>query len=108
MTNTTPWRSARAERTDWRDQAACRRLDPDLFFPVSMSGASLPQIETARRVCERCPVLTACLRWAGFRYLGWHHRGGTARHAVRAGAPLNGPKRMVAGFTTARGRLGQR
>jgi WhiB family redox-sensing transcriptional regulator len=64
MTNTTPWRSARAERTDWRDQAACRRLDPDLFFPVSMSGASLPQIETARRVCERCPVLTACLRWA--------------------------------------------
>ena len=64
MTNTTPWRSARVERTDWRDQAACRRLDPDLFFPISTSGASLPQTETARRVCERCPVLTACLRWA--------------------------------------------
>jgi WhiB family redox-sensing transcriptional regulator len=64
MTNTTPWRSTRAERTDWRDQASCRRLDPDLFFPVSTSGASLLQIETARRVCERCPVLTACLRWA--------------------------------------------
>src|SRR5450755_2387310 len=47
---------------------ACpRRLPPpgpDLFFPVSTSGASLPQIETARRICERCPVLTACLRWA--------------------------------------------
>jgi WhiB family redox-sensing transcriptional regulator len=64
MTNTTPWRSTRAEGTGWRDHAACRHLDPDLFFPVSTSDASLPQIETARRVCERCPVLTACLRWA--------------------------------------------
>lgn len=64
MTTTTPCRTARAERTDWPDQAVCRRLDPDLFFPVSTSGASLPQIETARRVCDRCLVLTACLRWA--------------------------------------------
>jgi WhiB family redox-sensing transcriptional regulator len=64
MTKSTSWRSARAEHTDWRDQAACRRLDPDLFFPVGTSEASLPQIETARSVCERCPVLTACLRWA--------------------------------------------
>jgi WhiB family transcriptional regulator, redox-sensing transcriptional regulator len=64
MTNRTPWRSTKAERTGWRDRAACRRLDPELFFPVSASGESLPQIETARRVCERCPVRTACLRWA--------------------------------------------
>jgi WhiB family transcriptional regulator, redox-sensing transcriptional regulator len=64
MTDTNPWRSARAERTDWRDQAACRRVDPDLFFPVSTSGASLTQIERARRVCERCPVQAPCLRWA--------------------------------------------
>jgi WhiB family transcriptional regulator, redox-sensing transcriptional regulator len=64
MTDTNPWRSTAAERTDWRDHAACRRLDPDLFFPVSPSGASLPQIETARRVCQRCPVLKPCLRWA--------------------------------------------
>jgi WhiB family redox-sensing transcriptional regulator len=64
MTDTSPWRPTGADRTDWRDHAACSHLDPDLFFPVSTSGASLPQIETARRVCERCPVLTACLRWA--------------------------------------------
>jgi WhiB family redox-sensing transcriptional regulator len=57
-------RSTGAERTDWRDHAACRRLDPDLFFPVSTSGASLPQVETARRVCQGCPVLAPCLRWA--------------------------------------------
>ena len=64
MTSTTPGRSAGAGRTDWRQQAACRSLDPDLFFPVSTAGASLPQIETARCVCERCPVRSACLRWA--------------------------------------------
>ncbi len=41
MTDTNPWRSTGAQRTNWRDHAACSRLDPDLFFPVSTSGASL-------------------------------------------------------------------
>ena len=64
MTDTNPWRSTGAERTDWRDHAACSGLDPDLFFPVSTSGASRTDIEAARRVCQRCPVTTLCLRWA--------------------------------------------
>ncbi len=64
MTDTNPWRSPGAERTDWRDHAACSGLDPDLFFPVSTSGASLTEIEAARRVCQCCPVTTPCLRWA--------------------------------------------
>ena len=64
MTSTTPGRSAGAERTDWRQQAACRSLDPDLFFPVSTSGASLSDIEAAKRICQCCPVMTACLRRA--------------------------------------------
>jgi len=64
MTDTNPWRPAGAERTNWRDHAACSGLDPDLFFPVSTSGASLTEIEAARRVCQRCPVTTPCLRWA--------------------------------------------
>ena len=64
MTDTNPWRPAGAERTDWRDQAACSGLDPDLFFPVSASGASRTDIEAARHICQRCPVMTPCLRWA--------------------------------------------
>jgi WhiB family transcriptional regulator, redox-sensing transcriptional regulator len=64
MTDTNPLRSTGAERTDWRDHAACSGLDPDLFFPVSTSGASLTEIEAVRRVCQRCPVMTPCLRWA--------------------------------------------
>ena len=64
MTDTSPGRPTGAERTDWRDQAACSRLDPDLFFPVSISGVSLADIEAAKRVCQRCPVAAPCLRWA--------------------------------------------
>ena len=49
---------------DWRDYAACRDVDPELFFPLGTVGASLPQIEQAKRVCRVCPVSRPCLRWA--------------------------------------------
>ncbi|MFD3538524.1 WhiB family transcriptional regulator [Streptomyces sp. NPDC058662] len=49
---------------DWRHEAACRREDPDLFFPVGTGGPALLQIEEAKAVCRRCPVLDSCLEWA--------------------------------------------
>lgn len=61
---TSTQRSAGAEDPDWRDHAACRRLDPELFFPISALGAARPQIEAAKQVCRGCPVRAACLRWA--------------------------------------------
>ena len=30
---------------DWRDGAACRHADPDLFFPVADGGPALRQID---------------------------------------------------------------
>lgn len=42
---------------DWRDDAACGSLDPELFF---MNPASDVAVET----CEGCPVRGACLRYA--------------------------------------------
>jgi WhiB family transcriptional regulator, redox-sensing transcriptional regulator len=88
MTDTSPWHStgakAGAERTDWRDYAACGGQDPDLFFPVSTSGASLTDVEAAKRVCQRCPVSAPCLRWAlEFRQVSgiW---GGTTEEERRA------------------------
>ena len=49
---------------DWRDQASCRSVDPDLFFPVGTTGVALVQIEHAKAVCKTCPVQGACLEFA--------------------------------------------
>ncbi|MFJ3307168.1 WhiB family transcriptional regulator [Streptomyces sp. NPDC086549] len=48
----------------WRERAACLRVDPDLFFPIGNSGPALAQIDEAKAVCGRCPVVEQCLGWA--------------------------------------------
>jgi len=42
-------------RANWRDDAACRDADPDLFFPIGTTGPALRQIGEAKRVCRTCP-----------------------------------------------------
>ncbi|GGX01041.1 transcriptional regulator WhiB [Streptomyces malachitofuscus] len=49
---------------NWRNSAACRTEDPDLFFPIGTSGPALLQTEQAKGVCRRCPVREQCLEWA--------------------------------------------
>ena len=49
---------------DWRNDAACRDEDPELFFPVGTSGPALSQITQAKAVCRRCPAMSECLTWA--------------------------------------------
>ncbi|CAL9279508.1 MULTISPECIES: WhiB family transcriptional regulator [unclassified Streptomyces] len=49
---------------DWRQSAACRDEDPELFFPVGTSGPAVMQAEEAKRICARCPVREQCLQWA--------------------------------------------
>ncbi|MEU7057957.1 WhiB family transcriptional regulator [Streptomyces sp. NPDC046197] len=49
---------------NWRDRGACRSEDPELFFPLGEHGPSSRQIEQARAVCHRCPVLPECRAWA--------------------------------------------
>jgi WhiB family redox-sensing transcriptional regulator len=48
----------------WRMLAACRSIDPDLFFPVSSTGKSLEQEAEARAVCACCLVRRQCLAFA--------------------------------------------
>jgi WhiB family redox-sensing transcriptional regulator len=57
-------RRADVDAADWRDHAACRDADPDLFFPIGTSGASLLQVDQAKQLCRTCPVCGPCLRWA--------------------------------------------
>ncbi|HEX7168210.1 MAG TPA: WhiB family transcriptional regulator [Acidimicrobiales bacterium] len=58
-TRTTEW-----DADDWRDQASCRSVDPDLFFPVGTTGIALVQIEHAKAVCRTCEAQPACLEFA--------------------------------------------
>ncbi|MER8226053.1 WhiB family transcriptional regulator [Streptomyces sp. NPDC094143] len=50
--------------TNWREAGACTREDPELFFPIGDTGPALLQIEEAKSVCRRCPVLERCASWA--------------------------------------------
>jgi WhiB family transcriptional regulator, redox-sensing transcriptional regulator len=52
------------DNNGWRDQAACRHTDPNLFFPAGSTGLAIEQIEAAKAVCRSCPVQDACLRFA--------------------------------------------
>ncbi|MCU1660558.1 MAG: WhiB family transcriptional regulator, redox-sensing transcriptional regulator [Pseudonocardiales bacterium] len=49
---------------NWRHQAACRTVEPELFFPIGTSGPALGQLAQAKSVCRACPVLNECLAWA--------------------------------------------
>ncbi|HYB88349.1 MAG TPA: WhiB family transcriptional regulator [Streptosporangiaceae bacterium] len=63
---------------DWWPRAACRTVDPDLFFPASADGPSVMQIAVAKAVCARCEVRHECLAFAlstGQRHGVW---GGTS------------------------------
>lgn len=56
--------------TNWQALAACRGVDPELFFPETTSELGYDaldepvvrrQVEAAKAVCRRCPVREACL-----------------------------------------------
>jgi WhiB family redox-sensing transcriptional regulator len=44
---------------DWRDQAACLGLDPQVFYPTTDEEA-----DDARRICDACAVKSECLEYA--------------------------------------------
>jgi WhiB family transcriptional regulator, redox-sensing transcriptional regulator len=45
---------------DWRQDAACRQADPELFFPKESSGNS-QQVTRAKEICATCQVRQPCL-----------------------------------------------
>jgi WhiB family redox-sensing transcriptional regulator len=74
--------------SDWRDRAACRDAEIDLFFPVGDPSApgNVLQAERAKRVCSACEVRRDCLSFAVDAAEGWGIWGGTTedeRHAAR-------------------------
>jgi WhiB family redox-sensing transcriptional regulator len=43
----------------WRQRAACRGVDPDIFYPVSDEES-----DEAKAICQACTVRETCLEWA--------------------------------------------
>ena len=63
-------------RASWREAAACRFLDTDLFFPIGKTGLALAELNEAKSVCERCPVRPSCLAFALDTHQGYGIWGG--------------------------------
>lgn len=59
MTADFPRTSGSSSPSSWRDKAACRGADSDVFFPERGESA-----DPARQVCARCPVRQPCLVYA--------------------------------------------
>jgi WhiB family transcriptional regulator, redox-sensing transcriptional regulator len=43
----------------WRQNAACRGVDPEIFYPVAEEEA-----DVAKSICAQCPVRQTCLEYA--------------------------------------------
>ena len=65
----------------WRQQAACRGLDPETFYPVSDEDA-----EVAKAVCAGCAVRQTCLE---------HALGSRERDGVWGGATEKERRRII-------------
>jgi WhiB family redox-sensing transcriptional regulator len=86
-------RNAQAE---WRWFAACKGMDPDIFFAGKGPGAN----DTARAICGRCPVRAECLRDLG-QYYGGFIGGMTTTQRVKAHiAKLRLAEREMSAFIT--------
>ena len=69
---------------NWREDAACRDADPELFFPVGTAGPAQHQIREARRICRGCPARAPCLAWALHHGITDGVWGGTTEEQRRA------------------------
>jgi WhiB family transcriptional regulator, redox-sensing transcriptional regulator len=49
---------------DWRDRAACRDVDPELFYPIGGGVQGRLQVAQAKSVCATCLVAVECLAFA--------------------------------------------
>lgn len=73
---------------DWRTQAACRTLDPDVFFTSDSFENKQEKEErelAAKAVCDRCDVRSECLDYAlraGERYGIWGGMNPAERRAL--------------------------
>ena len=92
-------------RREWRTRAACRSVDPELFFPTAETGpVHDAQVAGAKAVCAGCPVRAECLDEALVR-IPEGIAGGTDPRGRRR---LRRPRRSRHPLARAEARCGQR
>ena len=65
----------------WRQHAACRGLDPEIFYPATDEEA-----DVAKAVCQVCAIRQACLE---------HALGSRERDGVWGGATEKERRRII-------------
>jgi WhiB family redox-sensing transcriptional regulator len=110
MTSTTAGLSSHrpVRERGWRDRAACRGTNSELFFPVGDDGPARRQIAEAKRVCANCPARAICLEEAlssgeDEGIFGGHtptERRALKRHARNAARTPAGPEAIPATSTS--------
>lgn len=79
----------------WVNRAACRGMNPELFY--GERGANLA-VAAAKAVCRTCPVTADCLAYALDNNEMWGVWGGCSisdRRAMRRGAPIAAGERSL-------------
>ena len=99
------WIPGEFDELEWRRSAACRDVDPAVFFPVGLTGPAIEQIADAKAICRDCPVRLVCLQYA---LVHRHDDGvwggydeGERRELRRKWRRLGSPLRFVPGASSA-------
>lgn len=69
--------------SSWWNMAACLTADPELFFPISSTGAGEAHLAKAKAVCSRCPIRQGCLDYAIDSHQAYGVWGGTSEDERR-------------------------
>lgn len=55
---------SRYDDGEWREQALCRDVDTEVFFPIGSGPRAMEVADVAKAICATCPVQVQCLRFA--------------------------------------------
>ena len=69
--------------SSWWNMAACRSADPEMFFPISSTGAGRAHVAGAKAVCARCGIRQRCLDYAIDTHQAYGVWGGTSEEERR-------------------------
>jgi WhiB family redox-sensing transcriptional regulator len=69
---------------EWRQRAACRGMNPDIFFPLDDFHRRNELYDPARRICGVCEVTEQCARAGALERFGmWGGLTEPQRHPKR-------------------------